>query len=672
MLKFSLFPNMRQPAGRQLETEWETFAKTYLCKHRSRPFKDGELYSAAVYRDDNVQRADENVIGMTAVIIDFDNAEGRGNDAKCVASPTLPEDHATNLDGLTYAWHSTYTNSADWPRWRLILPLDRMCTPQEWRGVFAGALILLGGDGNIDMSCGDLSRAYWAPAAPSNKLQDAFSGYQEGEPAKVGELLSLADDQSKIVPLFTQPPITTVPTAQPSTKYDGRNDALKAQVAACLDKGKSLDETAQELIDYDLQHHTPPLFSDRSEGMRADAYSNAVKFISNNLQSINARRLAQGLEPQTFARAPAQPSTTDTFAFAPADSLTHSLKAPEYLIKPYLERDAVHVLFGDSDTLKSFIAIDMGCHVAAGLTYYGHRCKAGAVFYLCGEGRGGIARRLAAWKIAKQINRIGPFFVSEIPAQLIDTRNAQAIRTQIEHLAQQAGYPPTLIIIDTLATNIGDGDENHTKDINAFLGNIVRELRQPFEAAILLVHHVGHGDKGRERGAYAIRGNADARIHVERSEHADLILMHSVKAKDGEKWPTVGFAWQQVKLGITDPEDGEEYTSLAVHMTTDLPVEANGAGRAKGATRGLGKAQARAVNVLLDLVQEQIENKRAGGYETAGMIPLVATEDWRDACFREGIFTARQNWGRARDALVTRGLVRIEGAHAIPTQEIWG
>ena len=670
MLKISLFPNMRQPAGREVETEWEAFAKTYLCKHRSRPFKDGELYSAAVYREGHVQRADENVIGITAVIIDFDNSEGKGNDAKCVTSPTLPEDHATNLDGLTYAWHSTYTNNKDWPRWRLVIPLDRMATPQEWRGVFSGVIALLGGDGNIDMTCGELSRAYWAPAAPPKTIQDAFSGYQEGEPAKVGELLSLADDQSKIVPLFTPSPIAHVPTAQPSTKYDGRNDALKAQVAACLDKGKSLDETAHELIQYDSAHHNPPLFTDRSENMRADPYSNAVRFIANNLQSINSRRLTQGLDPQTFAATPAQ-TPAGAFAFTLADHITHALKPPDYLVKPYIERDAVHVLFGDSDTLKSFIAIDLGCHVAGGVAYYGHRCKQGAVFYLCGEGRGGIARRLAAWKIAKGRDHIGPFFVSEIPAQLIDARNAQAIRAQIEAHSTAAKYPPALIIIDTLATNLGDGDENHTKDINAFLGNIVRELRQPFQAAILLVHHVGHGEKGRERGAYAIRGNADARIHVERSEHADVILMHSVKAKDGEKWPAVGFVWEQVKLGITDPEDGEEYTSLAVHMTTDLPVEANGAGRAKKATKGVGKAQAAAVNVLLDMVQEQAENKRAGGFDD-GLLPLVLITDWRDACFDQNIFKSRQHFNQVRESLIEKGLIRLNGIHVAPEKAIWG
>ena len=220
------------------------------------------------------------------------------------------------------------------------------------------------------------------------------------------------------------------------------------------------------------------------------------------------------------------------FQFIGLDAIRKGLKGADYLIKPFLERDTTVVFFGESGIYKSFVALDLGLCIAHGIPYHDHPTHQGAVFYLCGEGKGGIARRVEAWLLErKPKQQAAPFYVSELPAQLIEDGNAEAVAAAIQQAVSAAGKDPAFIIIDTLSTNIGNGDESNNADIARLLGNVNTHIRERFKACVMFVHHVGHGDKDRERGAYALRGNADARILVK--SYKDGCSLHSMKNKDG-------------------------------------------------------------------------------------------------------------------------------------------
>ena len=106
----SIFPRLTLTQGTHVDLDWPAFAERYLSHHDIRARKDGELFSFAVY-EGMPQRGDANVRAVTGVVIDFDNSEGVGNDARCVARPALPADHVDNLEGLTYAFYSTHNST---------------------------------------------------------------------------------------------------------------------------------------------------------------------------------------------------------------------------------------------------------------------------------------------------------------------------------------------------------------------------------------------------------------------------------------------------------------------------------------------------------------------------------------------------------------------------------
>jgi hypothetical protein len=77
---------------------------------------------------------------------------------------------------------------------------------------------------------------------------------------------------------------------------------------------------------------------------------------------------------------------------------------------------------------------------------------------------------------------------------------------------------PTLIVLDTLARNFGGGDENSTKDMNAFVAGCDR-LRESFpNVTVLVVHHAGKAQRSGDRGSTALRGAVDTRIELTRNE----------------------------------------------------------------------------------------------------------------------------------------------------------
>ena len=318
-------------------------------------------------------------------------------------------------------------------------------------------------------------------------------------------------------------------------------------------------------------------------------------------------------------------------------------------------------MFGESGCYKSFLATDIGLCVAYGIDFHGFGAHQGPVFYICGEGHGGIGRRIEAWLIQHGLTGSdAPFYVSELPAQLINEGDAESIGDVIGRLCHQHGNP-ALIIIDTLSTNMGEGDENSNADVARLLNNVNTHLRARFDACILIVHHVGHGDKDRERGAYALRGNADARMLV-KAEPGYSCSLHSLKMKDGPLFEPVAFRTIGKNIpGITDSE-GEPVTSLVLEKKEYID---------EGTVKKLSGQIGSALAVLKDMYETARANLRAGGYpETQAR---VETKAWKAKLKTLGIVkedATRQVLDKIRKRLVDEGMATVKGGHIFPAMDM--
>lgn len=344
------------------------------------------------------------------------------------------------------------------------------------------------------------------------------------------------------------------------------------------------------------------------------------------------------------------------FKFVPAGELQS--KRVDYLIHRLLESNSLVNIFGDPETLKSFLSIDFGCCIASGTDFHGHRIeKTGPVFYVCGEGRDGIGRRIKAWCIRNRVDMATlPLFVSTAPAGFTDQEQLVVVKAAIDQLSRDHGNP-ALIVVDTLARNFGPGDENSTKDMSAFVFAL-DVLRAAYNATVATVHHTGHLNKERGRGAMALRAAVDAEFRVTRDLDG-IVRVEATKTKDAAPPAPMAFRPAVVELGAFD-DDGQPITSLVLDEVEYTPPEAP----QRTGHEGRGKWQRVAVEALQELYDQARGNLEAGGYNPDAA--RVTLDDWRDAC-RDAGLRHRSTWTRILNSLTDQGAVEVEHGFARPT-----
>ncbi len=301
---------------------------------------------------------------------------------------------------------------------------------------------------------------------------------------------------------------------------------------------------------------------------------------------------------------------------------------PDHLVDKILERNILAQVFGDPGCGKSFIAVDFACCIATGIDFHGFRTKQKPVVYIAGEGQSGIGRRFMAWSIRNGIDiHDAPLWVSVQPACLLDGENVRAIIKAIDALDDK----PALIVIDTLARNFGPGDENSTSDMTRFIAECDR-LRVAYNATILLIHHSGHGDKSRARGAMALKGALDAEYRLEKDSHG-VVRFEATKMKDGQMPDAMAFEIRSVDLSL-ESDEGERVTSALLERIDYMPPE-------KTTSLGKGRNQLSALEHLEKLRVERGDDK-------------VPIHEWRDACCQ---CMDRRAFYRVKKALSSQGKI---------------
>jgi len=239
-------------------------------------------------------------------------------------------------------------------------------------------------------------------------------------------------------------------------------------------------------------------------------------------------------------------------------------RPPDWLLRGILERDTFALIFGDPGSGKTFLALDWACRIATGTPWRGKQVAQAPVFYVAGEGRHGFARRIHAWEQYHEIPLgTAPFYVGQAIALSDPDRLAELVAATDAKI-RELGEPPALIVLDTLARNFGGGDENATKDMSRFV-TACDQIRQQYGCAVLVVHHAGHGDKTRGRGASALKAALDAEYRVEKAEDGKL-LVTATKMKDAELPAPLAMQLESVDLpGMTD-DQGIPVTSAALNV----------------------------------------------------------------------------------------------------------
>ncbi len=272
-----------------------------------------------------------------------------------------------------------------------------------------------------------------------------------------------------------------------------------------------------------------------------------------------------------------QVSTFEMIGYTFAEAIARELVAPPYIVKGVMNEGEMTFVFGDSGTMKSFVVTDLAYHIARRKTWHGFPVSKAprAVLIVLGEGQAGYVKRLHALH-RKHGDSDLPIYVWPAPITLDE--NADVLACAIDETEKLLGVPVGLVILDTFSLMLGALEESSNHDVAVAGSNVMAAADG---RAVLFVHHTGHGDKNRERGAYQIRAMADNRILVTRDENGKgkVITVQGEKCKDGELFEPFNLSYEVIEVGRD--ADGDPVTSCVMVSTEMQPANAGPAKKNK-------------------------------------------------------------------------------------------
>lgn len=317
-----------------------------------------------------------------------------------------------------------------------------------------------------------------------------------------------------------------------------------------------------------------------------------------------------------------------------------NIKPISWLIKGFLPKATLGVLYGESGSGKSFVALDICAALGRGVGWNGLRCQAAPcrVLYVVAEGVGGFANRLTAHchKTGISANDLNVDIISDVIPNLTD---GVSVTNLIHDILAREAYD--LIVMDTFAQVIAGSDENSGEDMGRALG-YCRKINQSTKAMILLVHHSGKDSSKGARGHSSLRGASDVMFEVTRFEDERCIKV--IKQKDGIDGAEYGFGLIPVYLG--DDEEGDDITSCVVDYHEFVkPAKVKGLGGKQKLifdtisdfTPGSWVARDHLIDRYLELTADQTTPKHTRKYNFRRAIP---------ACI--GVFLEANDTGELR------------------------
>lgn len=238
--------------------------------------------------------------------------------------------------------------------------------------------------------------------------------------------------------------------------------------------------------------------------------------------------------------------------FVPLDrDAIQKMPPPNDRVKGVFPVEGLGAIYGRSGTAKSFLVQDLGCAIAEGRPWFGHRTKQGPVAHAVLEGAGAIPARVRAWEAHNGRNFPSNFRIVTQPLFLTSELALQQFA---------AVCPPgCTIFIDTLNRATPGLDENSGKDMGVIIAAASR-LQQLVGGLVILVSHTGKDAEKGLRGHSSLFAALDGAIAVNRTEAGRSIKID--KVKDGADGSEFDFRLEVVTIG--EDEDGDNITSCVV------------------------------------------------------------------------------------------------------------
>jgi hypothetical protein len=323
------------------------------------------------------------------------------------------------------------------------------------------------------------------------------------------------------------------------------------------------------------------------------------------------------------------------------------------LVRGLLEREQTSLIWGETGCGKTFLALDLALHVAAGLEWFGRKVEQGAVVYCATEASRSIINRVVAWCIHHGLGGKNiPFAAVTSPLDLCHATSGDVDRL-VETVHSATLGPLALLVIDTVSRALAGGNENAPDDMGALVRS-VDCLRDGLRCHVALVHHCGKEQSRGSRGHSLLRCAIDTEIEILRYHATGISTATVTKQRDATTDGQIAFRLHLIELGRN--EDHDPVTSCVIEPAEALPQ------------KSLGKLTlSPKARIALAILQKAIA-EAATEAPASNHIPrvrLVEIATWRryyhEGTGSDGASTEarKKAFQRARDQLQAAGAINI-------------
>jgi hypothetical protein len=537
----------------------------FLCERLKRVIggaKEGRGWVAANIPDG--PRANDRVISTSLLVFDIDNK------GSVVTQAEL--EMAIRDNGYRAILHSTYNHTPDNPRFRLVLDISEPIKPADHKSLLLHIAQNLGITDFIDTACTDLSRYFYLPRCPIQRIKDYVFWSIEGDPVDIEACLDrIKFDRKSLEP-------------QPSVKIESEVNAWEENESNIAKIKEFLGYCS---ADCEYEKWRNIIWSVTSLGwdIGADLIRDWSKtslrhWVRSSAQTTDEvlQGLIESFDPErdiTIGTLIAESKSNGWTPISPFDVLNEiedfglaqsvttqkykllnrneilALPPLEWRVKDVLPTRGVAAIYGPSGSGKSFLAIDVATAICLGTDWFGNKCKPTSVIYIGLEGSAGIQNRVKAWEIGR--GKRLPTNFSAVLADF-DLTNAADIQAIIDQTPKAS-----VLIIDTLNRATPGRDENSSSDMGLTLAG-AKSLEQGIEGLVVLIHHTGKDQSRGPRGHSSLYGALDAALVVTKT--GGTKTWSQGKLKDGPDEEKFSFRLQSHVVGRD--EDGTNETSCTV------------------------------------------------------------------------------------------------------------
>lgn len=250
---------------------------------------------------------------------------------------------------------------------------------------------------------------------------------------------------------------------------------------------------------------------------------------------------------------------------------TQDERFDDELVERVLMRDGMSVIYGDSNSGKTFLAVHLAACIARGDLFLGRRTVPGMVLYLATEAAGSVIRRLKAYKKHHKIESLDVVVVKS-PISLFDgAADTNLVCELIQQLERQYNKKIVMVIGDTMARISAGANENSGEDMGVILKH-ADHIKLACQTHFLWIHHNGKNAAAGMRGWSGIRAAIDTEIEVIEDKDSGVRTLEITKQRDIEgKGDRYGFRLESIDIGVS--QWGVTRSSCIVVASDEVPAK---------------------------------------------------------------------------------------------------